>query len=302
MRKVKFHKGYSEVFDVNAETFKVITNETYPYKQISKKDGKISAYGICPMCDNTVTLLGIYRPIKNERSDSYARHAKEDIPGFDKFNEDDYLYCPYHRRRANYVIEVRRKDITEEDIKILNIARENFDRCIYLIKKATGLVISNKLAMEIVKNYMANCGYMVHDRTDKNIPWIMLNKMPVIKLINRLVVKNSPLYEMLNKDSQVRLKAENKDYYRILPKNEKEYCALSLVIGEYSFLVDQRDNLNEYINLIITKPKNGLYSEYKRKNIQLDVYSFNNMVHSQKETYRNKELLKIAEDIIKIRP
>lgn len=295
MQKVKYHFGSQKVYDVSLTSFKEITQENFPYLRRNK--GKKEAYALCPLCENPVKLLGIYARLEKQRP--HARHATSDIDGLADFDEITYLRCPNHRQNANYENELRNpEDVTPLNEEILRLAHDQFDRCIYLIKEATGLVVSENLAEELAVDYMAHPGYMTYDANRENIPWIMALCMRGKMLINRIIIEDSPLYKMLKGKDSIFLeplqgKGKNK-LYRI--KRKKEYCEMSFNISQYRFRMDSQSTLHEYIKLHIGVPDGmGTYRTFAEKEIEIDPYSFNRLIHSGNEKYRNKKLLDIAD-------
>lgn len=292
MKKVKYHLGFHLISEVKMDDFKEKTKEDYPYKQTINNESV--AFGICPICENTVRLLGIYKPL-SDKSVPHARHTKKNIDGFNEFSEAKYLHCPYHRKHSNYVIEVKRKEMNDEDVEVLEIAKNNFDRCIYLIQKSIGLVISDSFAEKIATDYINKYGYMTYDRTRENIPWIMLMDMPAFSPWKRIIIKDSPLYKLLKRNKVEFEKTDNDNYLRVTKDNHLNVCPI-----KYQFSVID-DVLHEYITLCITMPDGiGTYYEVDSLKIELSPFAFNNLVHSKKETYRKQSLLDIASKVMKI--
>lgn len=302
MIEVKFHKGNSKVFKVSRKEFVEATKEKRPYTNLGPK-GK-EAYGICPLCENPVKLLGVYAKLKKQRS--HARHYKDDIYGLADFNEFRYLHCPYHRERADYVREIRnREDITPFNQEILALAHNYFGKCIYILRKTTGLVISDKLARDIAIDYMAHPGYMTYDITRENVPYIMGLCMTGKNIVKRLIEKDSPLYEMLKNKKEVSLvliksnsKHEtSKPLYRI--ENKTDYLELSFNISRYRYVADKTSKLREYLKLHIGIPDNqGTYVTYAEKEIEIDPFLFSKLINSKKAPAPKQELVDIANDIL----
>lgn len=298
MKEVKYRLGKTRVYEVSLKNFKELTQEKYPYMQIDSS-GKV-AYAICPLCENPAKLLGVYA--KLEKQEPHARHIKKNITGIADFDEYTYLKCPNHRKHADYVTEVRkRKDATPLNFEILELARDNFDCCIYLIRKATGLVISQKLAREMAIEYMQHPGYMTIDATRENIPWIMALCMTGKGLIGRCVEEDSPLYHMLKDSKQIRLeRAKTKGKTPLWTiKSNVGYLDLQFIISRYNFSVDKESKLHEYLTLHIGVPDgDGTYRTFKKKRVEVDPFAFNRLLYAKK-TYRNEVMLEIANEIIR---
>lgn len=302
MKEIKFHKGNARVCNVSLENFVEVTKEKNPYLKIGQ-NGK-EAYAICPLCENPVKILGIYA--KLEKQQAHARHFKENVPGLADFDMGRYMNCPYHRRNADYVREIRKsEDITPLNIEVLLLAHDHFDKCIYILKKVTGLVISVPLAKAIAMDYMAHPGYMTYDINRENVPYIMGLCMVGKTLIKRLIVKDSPLYEMLKNRKEISLVPLNsstehnymKPLYRI--ESNIGYLDLCFNISCYRYSSNPTSGFQEYIKLHIgIADGNGTYNTYAEKEISVDPFLFSKLVHSTKAQKPKQELLDIADQIL----
>lgn len=302
MREVKFHKGLSKVYGISRSEFLEATKESEPYMQYVK--GKKEAFALCPLCENPVKLLGVYARL--EKQSPHARHFKNDIPGLANYDEYKYLQCPYHKENAIYITEARsRKDITDFNKEILALAHDYFDKCIYILRKTTGLVISDKLAEEIAIDYMMHPGYMTYDITRENVPYIMGMCMRGKSLVKRMVEENSPLYEMLKdkKDISLELITPSLEYksarklYRI--ESKEGYLGISFNITRYRYATSTNSRLKEYLKLHIGIPDGkGTYNTYAEKEIEVDPFFFNKLIHSRNARAPRKELVDIADRIL----
>lgn len=307
MIEVKFHKGLSAVYDVSAETFKTVTKEQAPYVQ-SDQAGK-NAYGICPLCENPVKLLGVYAKLKKQ--EPHARHYKHDIKDLADFSEYKYLRCPYHKKKADYVMEIRRpEEMDTFNAEILKLAHDYFDKCIYILQKETGLIISDALAKEIAIDYMMHPGYMTYDITRNNVPYIMSLCMAGKNLVKRVIRENSPLYEMLKDKPEVTLVqlSSKPEYKSMVPVYRIEsnvgFLNLSFNISNYRYTSDYNTRLHEYLKLHIGIPDGkGTYELYAQKEIEVDPFYFPNLIRSKKSNIPPaKQTLKdIADEILVIK-
>lgn len=302
MIEVKFHKGSDKVCEVSLETFVEMTKEQGKYVKYGK-DGK-EAYAICPLCENPVRLLGIYARLKKQRP--HARHCKQDIPGLAEFKEEEYLHCPYHRERADYITEVRKPgDITELNKEVLELAHDHFNECIYILRKITGLVISDALAEQIALDYMSHPGYMTYDVTKENVPYIMGRCMTGKTLVKRLVEENSPLYEMLKGKKEISLvpQPSKSGYKKVRPLYRVEskvgYLDILFNISQYRFSSTPVSGMKEYLKLHIgIGDGRGTYKSYAEKEIEVDPFLFNKLIHSTKKSVSKPVLLDIADRIL----
>lgn len=302
MIEIKFHKGRCKLYDVSKDVFVEVTKEKSPYLKYGA-NGK-EAYAICPLCENPVKLLGVYAELKKQRP--HARHYPGDILGLANFDRIKYSNCPYHNKNADYVMENRRsEDITEFNREILALAHDYFDKCIYILKKTTGLVISTLLAEEIAKDYMAHPGYMTFDITRENVPYIMGMCMTGKTLVKRLVVADSPLYDMLKDKKEISLvlqpsnsKYENgQQLYRII--SNVGYLDLSFNISRYRYVSNPTSGLQEYLKLHVgIADGSGTYKTYAEREIPVDPFLFSKLIHSTKAPDPKPELVSIADKIL----
>lgn len=282
MIEVKLHKGNSQIFPVSPKEYLSATKETYPYVQVDR-NGK-SAFAICPLCENPVKLLGLYS--KLEKQNPHARHYKSDVPDLADFYEFSYKKCPYHKRNADYIFEVRnRKSMSDLNWYVLGLARDYFGTCIYILQKSTGLIISDRLAEEIAKDYMAHPGYMAYDITRENVPYIMGMCMRGKPLMKRLIAKNSPLYKMLyNKEETRLIELPNTNnfphpLYRI--ESNVGYLDLKFNIVQYRYSSSPTSGLREYLTLHIGIGDGmGTYKELASKEIPVDPFLFSKLIHT----------------------
>ena len=302
MIEVKFHKGLSKVYGISRSEFLEATKESEPYMHYIK--GRKEAFAICPLCENPVKLLGVYARLEKQRP--HARHLKKNVPGLADFDEYKYLQCPYHRENANYIMEAKsREDMTEYNKEILALAHDYFDKCIYILRKTTGLVISDKLAEEIAADYMMHPGYMTYDITRENIPYIMGMCMSGKNLVKRMVEENSPLYEMLKDKKDITLEPMKptfeyksaKTLYRI--ESKEGYLGISFNITRYRFATNKTSELREYLKLHIGMPDGkGTYNTYAEKEIEVDPFFFNRLIHSRNTRSPRSGLADIADRIL----
>lgn len=302
MVEVKFHKGISKIYGVSLEEFSEATKEKNPYVKIGKQ-GK-EAYGICPLCENPVKLLGIYAKLEKQRE--HARHVKSDVKGLADYDENKYLNCPYHRERADYVREIRRPaEMNAFNEEILLLAHDYFDKCIYILKRVTGLSISSSLAEEIAIDYMNHPGYMTYNINRENVPYIMGLCMTGKNLVKRVIKEDSPLYEMLKDKREVSLVLlpenskfkSSKPYYRI--ESNIGYLELVFNISRYRYVSDKTKKLREYLKFHIGIPDGkGTYETYAEKEIEIDPFLFNKLIHSTNATEPKRELIDIADRVL----
>lgn len=105
MKEIKFTTGYEPALSFKKRDFKEKyegrVGDNPNYTQMI--NGDLKHLALCPLCNNPVVILGVYKQIKTS---PHARHAKGvNIPQVAQYDEDKYEHCPYHRKNANYIKE-----------------------------------------------------------------------------------------------------------------------------------------------------------------------------------------------------
>ena len=300
MREVKFKKGNQKLHSVSLKEFAEVTKEQYPYSRIN--DGHKVAYAICPLCENPVRLLGIYGVLKKQRP--HARHCKYNVKDIAEFEFEKYINCPHHMKNANYVTDtVSPREIQPINMEILELARKYFDKCIYILQRTMGLKISEALAIQIARDYMAHPGYMVRGANRENVPYIMGRCMRGVGVVERIIIEDGPLFEMLKDKKEITLvklpSNANETVYRV--ESNVGYLDLSLNISQYRFVSDPTDGLQEYIKIHIgIGDGNGTYKTYAEKEMKIDPFIFNKLINRRNNFNPRAQLQKIAEEILVI--
>ncbi len=291
MKEIKFSTNYEQILSFDDRDFKIKYEERISknkdFVQVIK--GETKHLAICPRCDNPVAILGIYKRIDTS---PHARHIKGvNIKGVSEYNEYKYLCCPYHKKKADYIKEYVDETEEPERKRLYQIAKDNFDKAIYLIGKTLGLYVSEHLAEDLAHNYARLRVYNYIDATIYNIPWYMIYGYQGISLYHMLIRKNGVLYKRLKKLGIKFNRGNSRDYEYI---ENKEY---SVTVTNYRYSIDKDDNYNEWIDVSITVPDNNnamLGTSVDRFSIKVDSYYFGNLIEYD-AWESNKRLLDIAE-------
>lgn len=281
MREIKFVTGYDQILSFDAKDFK----EQYEERVLHNRNftqtvnGEIKHLAVCPLCDNAVVILGVY---KNIDVAPHARHAKNtDIPNVTKFNEYRYLHCPYHKKRANYVKEYVPDSEVGSRKEIYEIAKNHFDKAIYILSKTTGIRINVNMAEELAKNYAAARVYNYIDATVYNIPWYLLYSYTGFSLHHLVISKDSRLYEHVKKLGFVVHDSRTPEHVYI---DDRSGCAL--LATNYRYDTDAKGNFHEWLDFSIVRPddkvqKALLYEAIDRFTLPVDSYHFANLISFQ---------------------
>lgn len=294
MKEIKFTTGYEPVLSFSDKDFKTKYEE-----RVGNNPGYIQVVGgeakhlaLCPRCNNPVVILGVYKKIDVA---PHARHAKGiSIPDVVEYDEYKYQHCPYHRKRANYIKEYVPETEEPQRQELYRIAKEHFDKAIYLLERETGIYISLKMAEMLAENYVIMRAYNYIDATVYNIPWYLMYCFNGFPLHHMIVKKNSTLYRHLK---QLGFDLKNsKIKGHVYVESDEGYLLKST---NYRYVVDENDNLNEWLDFSILRPDpevpdNLLYIPADRFSIGVDSYHFGNLINFQDWKPR-QQILAIAE-------
>ena len=105
MKEIIFTTNHEPVLSFADKDFKTKYEERVGNNPdyIQVVNGETKHLALCPLCNNPVAILGIYKKIDVA---PHARHAKGiNIPNVVQYNEYKFQNCPYHKKRANYIKE-----------------------------------------------------------------------------------------------------------------------------------------------------------------------------------------------------
>lgn len=294
MKEIKFTTNYEQTLSFSDKDFKKKYEEKVGEndKYLVFINGEQRHMAVCPRCNNPVVILGVYKKIDTA---PHARHAKGiDLPGVAIYNEYKYINCPYHKKRANYIKEYVPKTEEPEREELYRIAKENFDKAIYLLQDTIGLYITLQMAEELAANYAGFRVYNYIDATIYNIPWYLIYSFNGFNLYHMVVKKNTTLYRHLKECGIHMLESRIKGH--VFVEDKRGYV---LTATDYRYVVDKDENLNEWLDFSILKPDDNiddvlLFQAIDRFSVRVDSYHFGNLVNYKGWTSREK-LLEVAE-------
>lgn len=293
MREIKFTTNYEPVLKFSDKDFKIKYEEHVgnDERYLYKIDGDEKHLAVCPRCDNPVVILGIYRNIDVS---PHARHTRNiDIPDVAQYNEYKLERCPYHVKRANYIKEYVPETEEPQRHELYRIAKDHFDKAIYLLQKQTGLHISYDMAEVLAENYADMRAYNYIDATVYNIPWYLLYSYCGFNLHYMIVRKGTTLFRTLKSLKFEMVDSNIKDHVCII-----DHEGYVLRATDYRYSVDNDDNLNESLLFSILKPDPKLtdvllFNMVKRVSVKVDSSYFGNLVE-YKDWKTNPKMLEIA--------
>lgn len=279
MREIKFTTSYEPVLSFVDTKFKEKYEErvgdNLSYTQII--NGETKHLALCPRCNNPVAILGIYKKINTA---PHARHAKNvDIPNVAQYDEYKFLKCPYHQKKADYVKEYVAETDEPNRYELYKLAKEHYDKAVYLLKEQTGIYITLKMAEDLAENYTKMRAYNYIDATVYNIPWYLLYSFHGFPLYHMIVKKNTALYKHLLKLGLILKDSKIKEHVYV--ESNEGYL---LTATNYRYAVDKSDNLNEWLDFSIIRPDPSvtdtlLYIPADRFSVSVDSYYFANLIN-----------------------
>ena len=292
MKEIKFTTNYEPVLSFADKNFKTKYEE-----RVGNNPAYIQVVGgetkpVCPGCNNPVAILGIYKKIDVT---PHARHAKGiNIPNVVQYDEYRFLHCPYHRKRADYIKEYVPETEEPQRRELYKIAKEHFDKAVYLLQKETGIHITLAMAEMLAENYVIMRAYNYIDATIYNIPWYLIYSFSGFPLYHMIIRKDTTLYRHLSqlgfvlKDSKIKghVYVENNEGYLLTATN-------------YRYATDKNDSLKEWLDFSIIRPDATvtdtlLYVPVDRFSVSVNSYYFGNLIQYQNWNPRQK-VLDIAE-------
>lgn len=191
---------------------------------------------------------------------------------------------------ADYIKEYVAETEEPQRRELYKIAKEHFDKAVYLLQKTTGIYISLAMAEALAENYVIMRAYNYIDATNYNIPWFLLYSFSGFPLRHMIVKKNTVLYRHLKrlgfilKNSNIRghVYVEDKEGHLLTATN-------------YRYAVDKNDMLNEWLDFSIIRPDDTvtdtlLYVPVGRFPINVDSYHFGNLINYKDWTPRQNVL------------
>lgn len=299
MKEIKFTTNYEPVLSFADRDFKRKYEERVGnnpgYRQIVH--GEMKHLAVCPRCNNPVAILGVYKKIDVS---PHARHAKNvNIPNIAQYDEYQFLHCPYHRKKADYIKEYVPETEEPQRKELYQIAKEHFDKAIYLLQKETGIYITHAMAEALAENYAMVRAYNYIDATIYNIPWYLLYSFRGFPLYHMVVKKDTTLYKCLLKNGFALKESKIKGHDYI--ENNEGYL---LTATNYRYAVDKNDNLKEWLDFSILRPDDGvtdtlLYIPVDRFSVSVDSYYFGSLIHYQ-DWRKRRNMLEIAQKYMRI--
>lgn len=160
-------QGY---WSLNKDEYEQRTARRSPWYKMSDA-GKPRYFAICPACNNPIQIIGFYKLPPNVKS-PFAKHYPTSVPGVGIFDHEAYLSCPYSDTTKSTSSDKEKRAPGEISRQILELLIENFDKIIWMLSMVTGIKIDEKLALDMLRQYKQEEGWLYSKATLMNIPWI----------------------------------------------------------------------------------------------------------------------------------
>ena len=141
-------------YEVTRANFEKQTGNAKPWEQGFPEKRQ---YSICPVCNNPVRLVGIYKATIPK---PYGAHAGETVEGLPIHNLQKYEYCTLSRKgkRVNDTERFDKPDASQKEL--CHILCNNFHKVVYVIEKVLGIQGSTAFWRTRLEQFMASKGYM----------------------------------------------------------------------------------------------------------------------------------------------
>ena len=150
-----------------------------------------------------------------------------------------------------------------------------------MLQEETGIYITLTMAETLAENYVIMRAYNYIDATIYNIPWYLIYSFTGFPLYHMIIRKNTTLYRHLLQHGFVLKDSKVKGHVYV--ENSEGYL---LTATNYRYVVDENDNLNEWLDFSIIRPDATvtdtlLYVPVDRFSVSVDSYHFGNLINYQ---------------------
>ena len=186
----KLKPGLQPIHRISKEQFENDTNKQWPWYQ--EKGTETVQYAVCPACDNPIRLVALYKRYENSPS-PHGRHSPESIQRIADYDQGEYDNCPYANPGMKLEKNMLREKKNPKSYNTLSLLREQFDRIIYLLQRATGIVFSEKLARDMLTSFISMRGHLYIGTNLCNLPLMFAYMTTNQNLYGRILDKDSKI-------------------------------------------------------------------------------------------------------------
>lgn len=177
--------------------------------------------------------------------------------------------------------------------ELYKIAKEHFDKAIYLLQEETGIYITLAMAETLAENYVVMRAYNYVGATPYNIPWYLIYSFNGFPLDHIIIRKNTTIYKHLLQHGFILKDSKIKGHVHVENNN-----GCLLLATNY-----RNNDLNEWLNFSIIRPDESvtdtlLYIPIDRFSVNVGLYRFSSLIDREDWNPR-QEMLDLAEKYMK---
>lgn len=271
---------------ITKDNFEFRTKKQAPYyNKTLIDDGIMRHFAVCPACDNPIQIIGL-----RDGDKPFGKHFRRTVPHIANYLQENYDDCLLRARNVKRLQKSdKRATFNQLSKNILTLLVAQFDRVIYLLERNIGIKISERLAIDMLNNYIAGEGYLYRFASLHNIPWMFAYFSNSQTLVGRIIFKNEALKTAILTFTPFTFDSK----YKSQVVNEtKKYAALTFYFTQHK-VKNKDESFNESLNFVVVCNKKEIYTQ----EIVFDVPYFNKLI--QLEGYddkRNHNLIQLARD------
>ena len=166
----------------------------------------------------------------------------------------------------------------------------------YILEQDTGIYITENIARQMLREYVASEAHMYYWATLYNIPWMFLYFMTAHSCYGLIIKQDCELEKYLLTREDVNLVPCDfkKGYVRV--SNNGNFLDLNYTMLSHSRKVVNDEVVEKiYLELYSTDINGEFVTEYKQE-LQINEYRFPNLICNAK--YRNQKRIELAREIM----
>lgn len=260
----------------------------------TNSSGEGVQYAVCPVCDNPIQIIGLYRLPKHVRA-PFGKHACKTIPDLAADDEAARERCPYFKPRQHDQHARKTTEDTQSQ-KILEILITQFDRVEYILRKQTGIRFSRAKLKSMLETYRETRGHLYTGATVINVPWIFAYMSNATALFKQHVSNNEALTEaVVQKVGGAQVGVDGR-----VANEPGCWFDLSVSFIHHRYKKDKEEGgLQESMAMLVTSERKGVLVDVYKQVIEFDHQYFQNLIdQSDGQGYRNMELVALAHEVL----
>ena len=260
-----------------------------------KKDGKDFYYGVCPICENPIIIVNLY---KQERK-LHGRHGNQSIPHLAKLDVVSRNSCKYYTGKSKDEEGTQREKNAKINKVYAKSMRDNFDIHVAYFEKITGIELKNEAYRERLISWINNDKSRDYECTNTTLPFTLFYGLVEHQLFGKKIRVGSPIYEILSSSPLCEVVELKKYTYNNLCHIEGKpgagFFFLKFNLEDYHRKMTV-DRCVETMELrVLYRKQAGTDAELYTKVIEIDSQDWFSFCNNYSKP-RNQELLGIAQE------